>query len=247
MRQAGQVVAKVLSKLQEEAIPGVSTDRLDAIALEMTSQADGVALFQGVPNPYGGKPFPGAICASLNDQLVHGIPSKKVILQSGDILSIDFGIRLNGYCGDAAVTLAIDQVDHEKQKLMDVTRQMLSIAVDQIAPGQKWSRIAGLMEACAKEADFSVVTEYVGHGIGTEMHEEPKVPNFVSRELLNHDIILREGMVLAVEPMVNAGKAGVRTLRDKWTVVTRDGKPSAHFEHTIAVTKDGCEPLTIDF
>jgi len=244
IRQAGQVVASVLSKLKQEAKAGVSTADLDALARRITKEAGAKALFEGVPNPAGGRAFPGAICASINEQLVHGIPSASVILKEGDLLSVDFGARLNGYCGDAAFTVGIGKVDPRHQRLMDVTSRMLEIAVEQMAPDQRWSRIAGEMEACAKEAGFSVVTDYVGHGIGSEMHEDPKVPNFVSRELKREDIILKEGMVLAVEPMVNLGTPTVRTLKDGWTVVTRDREYAAHFEHTIAVVAGGCEVLT---
>ena len=244
LRNAGSVVADVLSQLKEDAKPGVSTAELDETALRMTRQAGAIALFKGFPCPYMDRPFPGSICASINEQLVHGIPSKKVILKEGDILSIDFGIKLNGYCGDSALTVGIGQITPDRQKLMVVTQQLLDIAVEQMAPGVKWSTIAGMMEEVAKEAGFSVVKEYVGHGIGTEMHEDPKVPNFVSRELLRDDILLKEGMVLAVEPMVNMGKAGTRTLSDGWTVITKDKKCSAHFEHTIAVVSGGCEVLT---
>ncbi len=244
MRRAGQVVAAVLSKLKQEAKAGVSTASLDATARRITEEAGAIPLFLGVPNPYGGRPFPGAICASVNEQLVHGIPSPKVILKDGDLISVDFGAKLNGYCGDAAFTLGIGAVNARHQKLMDVTQAMLQMAVEQMAPGMKWSRIAAEMEACAREAGFSVVRDYVGHGIGREMHEEPKVPNFVSRELLREDIVLKEGMVLAVEPMVNMGRSAVRTLKDGWTVVPRDGRHSAHFEHTIAVVEGGCEVLT---
>ena len=244
LRRAGSLVAKVLSKLKEEAKPGVSTGELDSIALDMTRQAGATALFKGFPCPYMDKPFPGAICASVNEELVHGIPSKKRILKDGDILSIDFGIKLNGYCGDSAVTFGIGQIAPDRQKLLDVTQQLLDIAIQQMAPGVKWSVIAGEMEKTVKEAGFSIVKDYVGHGIGTEMHEDPKVPNFVSRDLLRDDIVLKEGIVLAVEPMVNLGKAGVRTLSDGWTVVTKDKKCSAHIEHTIAVVNGGSEVLT---
>ena len=244
LRRAGSLVAKVLSKLKEEAKPGVSTGELDSIALDMTRQAGATALFKGFPCPYMDKPFPGAICASVNEELVHGIPSKKRILKEGDILSIDFGIKLNGYCGDSAVTIGIGQIAPDRQKLLDVTQQLLDIAIQQMAPGVKWSVIAGEMEKTVKEAGFSIVKDYVGHGIGTEMHEDPKVPNFVSRDLLRDDIVLKEGIVLAVEPMVNIGKAGVRTLSDGWTVVTKDKKCSAHIEHTIAVVNGGSEVLT---
>ena len=244
LRNAGSVVANVLSKLKEQAKPGVTTKELDDTAMEMTRQAGGIALFKGVPCPYMNKPFPGGICASVNEQLVHGIPSNKVVLKDGDVLSVDFGVKLDGYCGDSAITIGIGQISPDRQKLLDVTQRLLDIAVEQMAPGVKWSSIARAMEETAKQAGFSVVKDYVGHGIGTDMHEDPKVPNFVSRELLKDDIVLKEGMVLAVEPMVNMGKPGVRTLRDGWTVVTKDKKCSAHCEHTIAVVSDGCEVLT---
>jgi methionyl aminopeptidase len=197
-----------------------------------------------VPCPYKSKPFPGVICASVNEQLVHGIPSDKVILRQGDILSVDFGVRIDGYCGDAAFTVGIGPIAPDRQRLLDVTQQMLDTAVAMMAPGVKWSAVAAQMEECCRKAGFSVVRDYVGHGIGTEMHEDPKVPNFVSRDLLKNDILLKEGMVLAVEPMVNMGKSLVRTLSDGWTVVTRDNKCSAHFEHTIAVVKGGSWVLT---
>jgi len=244
MRRAGAVVADVLLKLQEIARPSVSTAHLDAVAAEMTSKAGAQPLFKGVRSPQARTPFPGVICASINEQVVHGIPSEHVKLKEGDILSIDFGVRLDGYCGDAAVTVAIGEISGENRRLMDVTRQALDIAIARAAPGVRWSAIAGEMQRMAESAGFSVVREFVGHGIGRQMHEEPRVPNFVSKELLADDIVLAEGMVLAVEPMINGGTSDVRTLKDGWTVVTRDGRCSAHFEHTIAVTGDGCEVLT---
>jgi len=244
LRSAGSIVAEVLSKVQDAAKSGTSTSRLDELAAEITAAAGGKALFKGVESPYAKRPFPGTICASINEQVVHGIPSSKIRLRDGDILSVDFGVKLAGYCGDATVTFGIGKVSAAKQKLMDVTKRLLDITIVTSAPGLKWSRIAGRMEACAKHAGFSIVKDFVGHGIGRQMHEDPKIPNFVSEELLKNDIILREGMILAVEPMVNMGSSSVRTLRDGWTVVTKDGKCSAHFEHTIAIIKSGCEVLT---
>ena len=244
MRQAGAVVADVLSKLQKIAEPGMTTGALDQIALQMTADARAEALFKGVRSPQARMPFPGAICASINEQVVHGIPSESVVLREGDILSIDFGVRLNGYCGDAAVTVPIGRIAPEHQKLIDVTRGALQIAVAGMRPGVRWSDIARKMQKHAESAGFSVVRDFVGHGIGTKMHEDPKVPNFVSAELLADDIWLAEGLILAVEPMINAGGYAVRTLGNGWTVVTKDGRYSAHFEHTIAVTKGGCEVLT---
>jgi methionyl aminopeptidase len=244
IRKAGVVVAKVLSKLKEVAKPGTSTAELDRLADRITRDAGAQPLFKGVVNPYAAKPFPGVICASLNEQVVHGIPSDGVKLRDGDILSIDYGNRLEGYCGDAAVTIAVGNVSADKLRLIDATRQVLDIAIASSKPGVRWSEVAAQMQAYAETAGFSVVQDFVGHGIGTEMHEEPRVPNFVSDELLANDIYLQEGMILAVEPMINMGTYAVRTLKDGWTVVTKDGKCSAHFEHTIAIVDGGCEVLT---
>jgi methionyl aminopeptidase len=245
LRRAGAVVADVLSKLQEIAAPGLTTADLDAVALQMTAEAGAEALFKGVRGPQTKVPFPGAICASVNEQVVHGIPSRDSVLREGDILSIDFGVRLDGYCGDAAITVPIGEVSAERRRLTEVTKQVLDIAIAKMRPGARWSQIAGVMQRHAESAGFSVVRDFVGHGIGTRMHEDPKVPNFVSDELLDNDIVLAEGMVMAVEPMINAGGYAVKTLSNGWTVVTRDGKSSAHFEHTIAVTKNGCDVLTV--
>jgi len=245
MRQASIVVADVLSQLKEIAAPGVTTGYLDSVAVRMCAERKAKALFKGVRSFHTRRAFPGAICASINEQVVHGIPSEKVRLASGDILSIDFGVRLNGYCGDAAVTIAIGPVSETNRRLIDVTKHVLDIAIAKCAPGVKWSSIAGLMQNYTESAGFSVVKDFVGHGIGKKMHEEPRVPNFVSEELLRDDVLLTEGMILAIEPMINAGTSATRTLEDGWTVVTKDGKCSAHFEHTIAIIKGGCEVLTL--
>lgn len=244
MRKAGMVVRIALDKIEEYCKVGVTTAQLDRIACEVAAEYGAATLFKGVRSPYTVIPFPGAICASVNEQVVHGIPSEGVYLSESDICSVDFGVRLDGYCGDSARTIAIGKITEDKQRLMDITLGMLNLAIANIAPGRKWSEIAAMMQQMAENAGYSVVRDLVGHGIGTQMHEEPQVPNFVSRYLLRNDIVLEEGMVLAVEPMVNMGQSGVKTLRDGWTVVTRDFKPSAHFEHTIAVTKKGCDVLT---
>ena len=245
IHRAGAVVADVLSKLQEIAEPGVTTGRLNNVALQITADAGAEALFKGVCSPLSRIPFPACVCTSVNEQVVHGIPSETVVLKDGDILSIDFGARLDGYCADAAVTVAIGKVSENKRKLIDVTKHVLDMAIEKSALAVKWSRIAAEMQNYVESAGFSIVKDFVGHGIGKKMHEEPRVPNFVSDELLTCDIILTEGMVLAVEPMINAGTGNVRTRKDGWTVVTRDGKCSAHFEHTIAIVKNGCEVLTV--
>ncbi len=244
MRRAGAVVAGVLSKLQEMAEPGVTTGRLDRVALEMVADAGADALFKGVRSPQARRPFPGAICASVNEEVVHGIPSEATVLQAGDVLSIDFGVRLGGYCGDSAMTVAIGNISPEKRRLLDATKGMLDVAISEARPGVRWSQVARKMQRYVEDAGFSVVRDFVGHGIGTKMHEDPKVPNFVSAELLADDIFLAEGMVLAIEPMVNAGSHHVRLLPNGWTVVTKDGRCSAHFEHTIAIVRGGCEVLT---
>lgn len=245
MRKAGALVGTVLSKLQELAEPGMSTQELDDVASEMAKNAGALALFKGVRNPNAGVAFPGVICASLNEQLVHGIPSEDVILKEGDIVSVDFGAKIDGYCGDSAITFGIGEIPANKQRLIDITRELLDIAIEKAAPSVKWSTIAGQMQQRAESAGFSVVRDFVGHGIGTEMHEEPRVPNFVSDDLLNDDILLTEGMLIAVEPMVNEGTREVVTLKDGWTVVTRDRRCSAHFEHTIAIVENGCEVMTL--
>jgi methionyl aminopeptidase len=244
IRKAGAVVAEVLLKLQEVARPGVSTAELDRLAERITHAAKAEALFKGVVSPYARQPFPGVICASLNEQVVHGIPSDAVKLKDGDLLSIDYGARVGSYCGDAAVTIAVGSVSATKSRLIEVTKQVLEIAIASARPGIRWSQVAAKMQMCAESAGFSVVRDFVGHGIGTEMHEDPRVPNFVSEELLANDIYLQEGMILAVEPMINMGTFAVRTLKDGWTVVTRDGKCSAHFEHTLAIVRGGCEVLS---
>ena len=244
IRRAGVVVANVLSKLQEMADPGISTGELNREAVRLTDEAGAEAMFKGVRNPSAKEPFPGAICASLNDEVVHGIPSGKRVLRESDVLSIDFGVPLDGYCGDAEVSFGIGEISAEDQPRRQDGHEQRDIAIEKMRPGVKWSSIAAQMQSFAEGAGFSVVRDFVGHGIGRKMHEEPKVQNFVNDELLKDDIMLAEGMVLAVEPMINAGSYKVKTLKNGWTVVTADKKCSAHFEHTIAVTNDGCEVMT---
>ena len=245
MRAAGRIVGHVLRRLGELVAPGVTTRELDAEAERLCLEAGGQCLFKGVPGRGKAGPFPGSICASINEEVVHGIPSDRTV-RSGDILSVDFGVKLDGWCGDAARTFPVGDVAGDVRQLVDVTRNSLAIAVEMCRPGEKWSNVAGAMQGYVEGAGFSVVREFVGHGIGSEMHEEPKVPNFVSRELRLHDIVLQEGMVLAVEPMVNLGSAAVAYAPDGWTIRTRDGRPSAHFEHTIAVIANGAAVLTHD-
>jgi methionyl aminopeptidase len=241
MRRSGRIVREVLNRLGEMISPGITTEELDAEAERITSRQDARCLFKGVPGKGG--PFPASICASLNEQVVHGIPGGRKILE-GDIVSIDFGVELDGWCGDAAETFIVGEVDKKVRSLVEVTRNTLAIAVAMSRPGEKWSNIARAMQDYVETEGFSVVREFVGHGIGSDMHEEPKVPNFFSRDLEARDILLAEGMVLAVEPMVNMGSPDVEFDADGWTVVTKDRLPSAHFEHTLAVTIDGVDVLT---
>lgn len=241
MRTAGQLVRKVLTYCHDAAKPGTTTQEIDQGAYEIFTAAGANGLFKGYPGPV---PFPSNLCISINEQVVHGIASARVI-EDGDLVSVDCGVRLDGWCGDAATTIRVGNVQAAHKKLCDITKHVLNLAIANIKPGRKWSQIARLMQNYAERSGVSVVREYVGHGIGREMHEDPKVPNFVSPDLLNRDIELREGMVLAIEPMCNLGVKQVKTLDDLWTVVTADGQPSAHYEHTVAVTGKGADVLTL--
>ncbi len=243
MKQAGNVVARVLGAIKEQAKPGMTTADLAKISDELIEESGGTALFKGVKNPQAKFDFPSSICASVNEEVVHGIPSDRELV-SGDVISVDCGVKLNGYCGDSAVTIMIGDVEEDVQRLLTNTQEVLEIAIREAKPGKYWSEIAKLMQDHAENAGYGVVKEYVGHGIGRNLHEDPKVPNYVSDELLRDDLLLRKGMVLAVEPMVNMGTEDTKVLSDGWTVVTRDGKPAAHFEHTIAIMEHGAEILT---
>jgi methionyl aminopeptidase len=223
--------------------PGITTEELDAEAQKLCLANGGKCLFKGVPGRGRAGPFPGAICVSLNEEVVHGIPSQRIV-KEGDIVSVDFGVELDGWCGDAAETFIVGQAPDNVRRLVEVTRNSLAMAVAMAGPGVKWSSVAEAMQGYVEGEGLAVVREFVGHGIGSEMHEDPKVPNFVSRELLRRDINLEPGLVLAVEPMVNLGSADVKCLSDGWTVATCDSAPSAHFEHTIAITPDGATMLT---
>ena len=241
IRRSCRLVADVLESLSLKAAPGVTTAELDALASEITLQASAEPLFKGVSNPHGKAPFPAAICASRNEVLVHGIPDAQP-LADGDILSVDFGVRLDGYCGDAATTLLIGQPSQEAAKLVETTKDALKLAIANCKPYRRWSEVAAMMAAFVRQAGFAVVEDFVGHGIGITMHEDPRVPNFVDPKA--DDFLLEPGLVVAIEPMVNAGSKKVKTLPDGWGVVTADSRPCAHFEHTIAITAEGVEVLT---
>lgn len=235
MRRAGALVAQVLETLRENVRPGVSTGWLDRIAENTIREGNGVPSFKG----YRG--FPASICASVNDEVIHGIPGGRILVE-GDIVGVDVGAIVDGYHGDAAVTLGVGSVSSEAERLMQATRESLHAGIENARPGLRLGDIGSAVQAVVEANGFSVVRDFVGHGIGRNMHEEPQIPNFGRP---GEGIRLRAGMVLAIEPMVNAGGHEVRIQSDGWTACTLDGSLSAHFEHTVAVTLDGPEVLTL--
>ena len=234
MRESGRIVALTHQKLEKAIQPGITTGELDKIADEFIRSMDAIPSFKG----YNG--FRGSICASVNEELVHGIPGDRV-LNDGDIISIDIGAKYKGYHGDSAWTYPVGNVDEETMDLLKVTETSLFKGLDEAKPGERLSNISHAIQTYAESEGFSIVREYVGHGVGQELHEDPQIPHYGPP---NKGPRLKPGMVLAVEPMVNAGSRHVKTLNDHWTVVTRDDKMCAHFEHTIAITEEGYEILT---
>jgi methionyl aminopeptidase len=243
MRAAGRVVAEVLERLGQICQAGVTTAGLEAEAVRVIAEHGGKGLFFGQPHPRGGRPYPGQICVSVNEELVHGIPGPRVI-QEGDIVSVDVGVEKDGWCGDAARTFIVGEAPARVRELVKVTEDALMLVRREARAGVLWSAVAGQIESLVAKAGFSVVTDYVGHGIGRKMWEDPRVPNYVGREMARDDFVLIENMTLAVEPMVNMGRRNVEETDDGWTVVTVDGKPAAHFEDTFVVHRDRAEPLT---
>lgn len=243
MRRAGQIGCQILAKMREAVRPGVTTGELNELAKIELEKHNAIGLSKNYPTYKPGEGYPAESCISVNDEVVHGIPGPRT-LQEGDIVTLDLALSVNGYCADNATTVPVGKVQPEIQKLLDVTKQTLFLAIENMKPGRRWSEIARLMQHQVESAGFSVVREFVGHGIGRTMHEDPKVANFVTAEQLRGDFKLRPGMTLAVEPMVVMGKRQVLMLEDGWTVVTKDGMPAAHFEHTVAVTEVGADVLT---
>ena len=237
MKEAGRVSALALREVGKLVKPGVSTWDLDECAETIIRQEGGIPAFKG----YGG--FPGSICASVNEQIVHGIPSRKVKLKEGDIISIDTGATVEGWVGDNAWTYACGKISPEKKRLLDVTEQSMWAGIEAARPGNRLGDIGYAVQSVAETAGFGVVREYVGHGVGRSMHEDPNVPNYGRK---HSGLLLEVGMVLAIEPMVNVGTRKTRQMPDGWLVCTRDGKPSAHFEKTVAITKDGPVLLTAE-
>jgi methionyl aminopeptidase len=236
MRRAGRIVRQVLDTVKEMVAPGVSTMDLERAAEKKIRELGAKPAFKGYYD------YPCVLCTSVNQEVVHGIPSERRMLKEGDIVSIDCGVVLDGYYGDSAVTVPVGKaVTPELQKLLDVTRDSLYRGIEAMRIGNTIGDVGAAVQKLVEDNGFSVVREFVGHGIGTRLHEDPQLPNYGTP---GHGTKLREGMVLAIEPMVNAGGPGVRVLEDKWTAVTEDGRPSAHFEHCVAVTKDGPLILT---
>jgi methionyl aminopeptidase len=234
MQEANQIVAEVLCMLQRNVTPGISTFELDQMAEDLCRKRNSTPAFKG----YHG--FPSSLCASLNEEVVHGIPSRKRKLKKGDILSVDFGVCYKGFYGDSAVTIPVGKIKNETHKLLLATQKSLELAIEQVVIGNRIADISKAVQEYVESKGYSVVRQFVGHGIGSSLHEGPEIPNYVQS---GQSPRLIEGMVIAIEPMVNLGTHKVKVLRDGWTVITADKKPSAHFEHSIAVTAEG--PLVL--
>ena len=240
MRRANRLVGDTLAELGKHIKPGISTLQLDKIAEEFIRDHGAEPTFKNFPNPFGG-PFPGSICTSVNNVVVHGIPSDKVILKEGDIVSIDCGTLLDGYNGDSCYTFKVGEVAEDVQKLLDATKKSLYMAIEQARPGNHLGDIGATVQDYCEGLGYGVVRELTGHGIGREMHEDPPVPNYGKH---GNGVMLKAGMCIAIEPMITMGDRKIWLLPDRWGIITRDGKPAAHFEHTIAIRKDGAEILS---
>ena len=240
MRKANQLVGATLAELGRNIKPGVTTLQLDKIAEEFIRDHGAVPTFKDFPNPFGG-PFPASICTSINDVVVHGIPSDKVVLKDGDIVSIDCGTLLNGYNGDSAYTFGVGEVAPEVKQLLEVTKASLYIGIEQAGAGKHVGDIGVAIQDYCESYGYGVVRELTGHGIGREMHEAPQIPNYGSH---GNGVMLKAGMCIAIEPMITMGERQIWMLPDRWSIVTRDHKPAAHFEHTIAIRKGKAEILS---
>lgn len=240
IRAACQIVAEVLQRLVEVVAPGVSTAELDDLAEKWTRERGAVPAFKGYN--VGGRVYPSSLCVSINEEVVHGMPSPKRILKAGDIVGLDYGAVYKGYYGDSAVTVAVGAVSEEAERLMRVTRESLYCGIENMRVGNRIRDISAAIQKHAESHGYGVVRDFVGHGIGQRLHEEPQVPNYVGA---GQNPRLKEGMVLAIEPMVCEGTYEVEVLQDGWTAVTRDRRLAAHFEHSVAVTANGPEILTL--
>lgn len=242
MREAGKLVSRALKICRSMATPGTTTGEIDASVEALYAEHDATPLFKGYP---GNKtPFPAVTCISVNEQVVHGIPGPRA-LREGDMVTFDTACRLNGWCADAAITVPVGEVRPAWLKLLQTAEEILQLAIDELTKCSMWGEVARKMQKHAEKAGYNMVEKYVGHGIGRVMHENPQVPNYYERNpRKRHDFRLEPGLVLAVEPMVNMGKADTLTLKDHWTVVTKDGLPSVHVEHTLALTGSGVQIVT---
>ena len=241
MKASGKIVSEVLGEIEKNIFPGITTKELDRIATNYIIRSGAFPSFLGVPNYYGGIKFPGAICASVNGEVIHGIPDDRK-LKEGDILSVDVGAYYNGFHGDAARTFPVGKVSEEALQLIEVTKQSFFEGLKFVKPNNRVSDISGAIEDYVSSFGYSIVKEYTGHGIGRDLHEDPEVPNFGRA---GRGTRLYEGMTLAIEPMINVGSHEVKVLPDGWTVLTKDGSLSAHFEHTVAITSEGPQIMTL--
>lgn len=240
MRRANQLVGKTLGELAKHIKPGVTTLQLDKIADEFIRDHGAIPTFKDFPNPYGA-PFPASICTSVNDAVVHGVPNNETVLKDGDIISIDCGTLLDGFNGDSAYTFCVGEVSEDVKKLLRTTRESLYLGIENAVAGRHLGDIStAVQDHCEKEG-YGVVRELTGHGIGREMHEDPQVPNYGRR---GNGVLLKAGMCIAIEPMITMGDRSIYMMPDRWTVRTRDGKPAAHFEHTIAIRQGKAEILS---
>ncbi|HVJ82368.1 MAG TPA: type I methionyl aminopeptidase [Planctomycetia bacterium] len=240
MRPANRLVAQILAEVERMIRPGVSTGAIDRHIEAYFDRHDAVPLFKNYP---GKTPFPAVTCISVNEEVVHGIPSDR-ILKDGDLVTVDTGCNYRGWCGDSAITVPVGEVAPERRKLHQVAEETLQIAIRETGRQRKWSQVARKMAEHVRAHGYSVVEQFVGHGIGRTMHEDPQVPNYDSRSWNKQDFWLDQGLVIAIEPMVNMGKKDVKVLEDNWTVITKDRQPSVHVEHVVAITARGVEVLT---
>ena len=240
MRQANQLVGKTLGELAKHIKPGVTTLQLDKIADEFIRDHGAIPTFKGFPNPYGG-PFPASICTSVNDAVVHGIPNAETVLKEGDIISVDCGTLLNGFNGDSAYTFCVGEVSEEVRKLLKTTKESLYRGIENAVAGKHLGDISSAVQEHCEAQKYGIVRELTGHGIGREMHEDPQVPNYGRR---GNGVMLKAGMCIAIEPMITMGDRAIWMDQDRWTIRTRDGKPAAHFEHTIVVRRGKAEILS---
>ncbi len=242
LRRSGLLVYRILQDLKPMVAEGVTTQDLEAATEKMISEAGAKPAFKGYYSHASGTKYPYALCASVNEEVVHGMPSNRRKLKVGDIVSLDTGVQLDGYYGDSAITVAVGEVNDSVKRLLKITEESLELAIDRVRAGNRLFDVCGTVEKHVTSHGFSIVREFVGHGIGTSLHEEPQIPNYVDRRGENPR--LKPGMVLAIEPMVNVGKPDTKVLPDRWTAVAKDGSYSAHFEHMVAVTENGPWVLT---